>query len=446
MSLKYPRVGRAVSIIATLAVPFASTAQTYAEASTAICRAPPDGEHAAEPAARITLALALKSVRQTAPAVRVAALEAVAAHHDANQARRFRNPVLSAETENFAGSAPFGGFDGVESTFTISQTIRLGDKRRLEHRAAQARAAVADSDRFVILRAAELEVGSRFYELSAAVAAAEASRENLKISENFEGAVSRRVDLGKSPPSDRARAVTALAIARGAAAQADALVESTRFSLAQLWGETTPTFDNPVTKLESLGDLVAGADVGDLISKHPRLRAARAREVARAAALLYSRSNAYPDLTVGLGVRRFEIAGDALVANISVPLPFFDRNQDSIKAAGARVDSADASVFAARTRLAAELGQTLARAHGAELRLEALRDEALPAAIEAERVTRQGYEAGKFNLTTVLDARTALINVRLQAIRAGLAARLAELEARALANLAPFDTSGCPGS
>jgi cobalt-zinc-cadmium efflux system outer membrane protein len=137
--------------------------------------------------------------------------------------------------------------------------------------------------------------------------------------------------------------------------------------------------------------------------------------------------------------------GDALVANVNLPLPLFDRNQDAIEASRTRTGGAEASVVATRLALTAELAQALARAEGAELRRAALVDDALPAAIEAERGTRKGYDAGKFNLTTALDARSALIDVQFETIRAGLAARLAEAEARALASAAPFNVAACPG-
>ncbi len=401
---------------------------------------------ALSPRGDLTLDDVIGAVRAASPELRIAVLTAVAAHHDAEQAARKFNPVLSLETENFAGGAPFGGFNQTESTFSLNQTFRLGDKRRLGARAAEARAAVADSSRLVVLRAAELEAARRFYELAAATSTARFADEILDVSETFEEAVEHRVIAGKSPPTDLARTRATTAMARAAAADARAATAATRYALARVWGESTPSFDNPVVDLGSRVSLPVDAAPSTLIESHPRFVVAASRESARRAELQFSRSLAYPDLTVGLGVRRFEAGGgDALVANVNLPLPLFNRNQDAIKASRVRIDGAEASIVATRLALTANLAQALARAEGAELRRASLVDDALPAAIEAERGTRQGYDAGKFNLTTALDARTALIDVQVEAIRASLAARLAETEARALASVAPFDVAPCPG-
>ena len=75
-----------------------------------------------------------------------AALEARAASADADQAGRRLNPAISLETENFAGSGGFQGFDSYETTLAFEQTVRLGGKRRLSERAARADAVRTAAD------------------------------------------------------------------------------------------------------------------------------------------------------------------------------------------------------------------------------------------------------------------------------------------------------------
>ncbi|HTK34701.1 MAG TPA: hypothetical protein VL358_05355 [Caulobacteraceae bacterium] len=40
------------------------------------------------------------------------------------------NPTLGLEIENFAGTGPFGGLRGAETTASVEQTIETGGKRR----------------------------------------------------------------------------------------------------------------------------------------------------------------------------------------------------------------------------------------------------------------------------------------------------------------------------
>jgi len=445
MSTKHARIGHSRAAAALLVILLSANGTSAFATSAGVCYADYSVESAPPITGDLTLGQVLDAVRRASPATRIAALESVAAHHDAAQASRRNNPTLSVETENIVGNAPFGGFDAAESTFALSQTFRLGNKRRLEARAAQARAALTDSGALVVLRAAELEASRRFFEFAAAFAVAQSAQAILELSETFGDAVARRVDVGKSRPADLARSRAATARARAVAADARANAAASRYALSRLWGTSTPSFDAPSADLEAPVALPFDADPAALIERHPQVAAAVAGEAARQAELRFSRSLAYPDLTVGVGVRRFETAGEALVANISVPLPLFDRNQDAINAARVRIEGAQTGAAAVRLALTTELSQAFVRARGAESRRAALLDEALPAAESAERAIREGFVAGKFDLTTALAARSALIDVRIETIEAGLDARLVETEARALASTAPFDVTECGG-
>lgn len=227
----------------------------------------------------MSLDAVLDAVRRVSPASRVAALEAVAAMHDADQAARLPNPVLMLETENFAGSAPFGGFGRSESTFTLSQTVRLGGKRRLEHRAAEARAAVAAADHRVVLRASELEAARRFYEFGGAAAAAGSWAEILVLSNDFTTAVGRRVVAGKSAPTELARSRAATAIVRAAAAEASARAETARYALSALWGEHAPAFRSVRADFESRVAIPEGVEPCALVVRAMKWFAPRERPV-----------------------------------------------------------------------------------------------------------------------------------------------------------------------
>lgn len=39
------------------------------------------------------------------------------------------NPEISIDAENFEGSGPYKGFDGIEVTLRLSQLVELGGKR-----------------------------------------------------------------------------------------------------------------------------------------------------------------------------------------------------------------------------------------------------------------------------------------------------------------------------
>jgi cobalt-zinc-cadmium efflux system outer membrane protein len=54
------------------------------------------------------------------------------------QARARPNPTVSLYGENFAGSAPYNGFGGTQTTFQVNQPLELGGKRTARIEAGQA--------------------------------------------------------------------------------------------------------------------------------------------------------------------------------------------------------------------------------------------------------------------------------------------------------------------
>jgi cobalt-zinc-cadmium efflux system outer membrane protein len=63
----------------------------------------------------------------------------------------------------------------------------------------------------------------------------------------------------------------------------------------------------------------------------------------------------------------------------------------------------------------------------------------LPAAEAAYEAAVSGYQIGRFDLTTTLNARTALLDARLAVIDAELALQSEDLRLRALISAAPFN-------
>ncbi|NNU17066.1 TolC family protein [Parvularcula sp. ZS-1/3] len=395
-----------------------------------------------------TLDMVMGLVKNVSPEVRAMAFEAVARSHEARQAGLWSNPVLSFEVEDFGGGrfeggSPLAGFDAAETTLSIGQTFRLGNKRRLERLAALARTELAEADRDVVLRLLQQDAAQLFFELAASEQAARLASEAAVLSQQLTGAVAARVEAGKSPRTalDRARAATAEALAQARAAEAE--TERLRFTLSSLWGGMEPV---RIAGDDLMGaiDLPAPATLAERIETHPEHRRAEAGRDATLAERRAARAQAFPDVTTTLGVRRFEAdASEALVAGISLPLPLFDRSQGRVRAASARNKGAAYEADIVRARLVAAAARASSTARILDQRRAVLVEDALPAARAAAEAARIGYEAGKFDLTTALDAQSAFLAAQRSAVSSALATRIAETELKALAALPPFSTSYC---
>ena len=81
----------------------------------------------------------------------------------------------------------------------------------------------------------------------------------------------------------------------------------------------------------------------------------------------------------------------------------------------------------------------IASRRAAQTRLDILTNEALPAAEEAYSAAVRGYEIGRFDLTTTLDARAALLEAGSALIEADFALQSEDMRLRALIGATPFD-------
>ena len=404
-------------------------------ANAAPCGGTNIGESFIESGTPLTLAAVIGEVRRASPAVIAEALEANALGADADQAARSLNPSITLELENFSGSGALAGLDQTETTVAVEQTFRLGGKRVLGERAARARQALATAECTVILREAELQAALLFVDLMAAYELRELATESADLSDKLAMTVARRVDAGAAAPPELSRARADSATLRASAAGVQAEIDARRFALASLWGDSDPQFGTPVSEQITLP---AGPE--DSVSGNPRLNAADAAQRARDAETALARSAALPDVTVSAGFRRFEETGDeAFVAGVSVPLPLFDRGKDQARASSFRADAASLNRRVVEQRLLSEQRSAVAARRAAQARLDILVRDALPEAERAYASAERGYEVGRFDLTTTLNARAVLLETQLAVIEAERAVLSEDIRLRALIGAAPFD-------
>lgn len=378
----------------------------------------------------------LRQAQATAPRLVEARAEIARAEGLARQAGAIPNPTLGVEVENFSGSGPYRGMDFAETTATISQTLELGGKRA--SRVAAGRAEVEAARR----RASQAQAAFAF-DLSAAYAEAEASERRLQLAveartladedARIAGAFVRE---GREPELRRLQAQAAAQAARAAVEEAQAARATAFANLTALAGAPAPITSIPVSLLDQEPSGLAATSPNP--GAAPGLLAAQAEREAAARRLRVERRRVVPDVSVSVGLRRFEENdSSAVVAGLSVPLPLFDRNRGNISAAQADVSAAEARLSAARFEAEAAARSTTARIAATQARLSASRA-GERAALEAYRLTRIGYEAGKLNLAELLSARRALTEARAQTIAAAVE--------RASAQAALTRLSGTAGS
>jgi cobalt-zinc-cadmium efflux system outer membrane protein len=372
----------------------------------------------------------LKQAQGSAPQLLEQAANVRAAQAQVRQASAWLNPTLSATWENL-GAPESGGVSQRQDTYAVTQTFELGGKRSARIEAEQQRAAATGSrERQTRLAfAGELALayaGAEAMQQRRAVAEAELARANDDLR-----AAQALVKAGREAELRLAQARASAAAAQAALQSATANATEALERLSALVGAPEPFthIDHPF--LATVKAIGAAPDWSP--EQAPALAAANAERDALAAQVKVEQKRWIPDVGVSLGMRKYGWTDDkAATVSVSASIPLFDRNRHGAEAARERAAGAAMRVEAARLDAVASRRSALAQARAAEQRLSAT-EEGEAAALEAYRLGRVGYDAGKTPLLELLAIRRALseaqertIDARLARVRALAALSMAE--------------------
>ncbi len=376
----------------------------------------------------------LERVQASAPRLLEQSANVRAARAEVRQAGAWRNPTLDANFENLHAPET-GGVSQRQDTYALTQVFELGGKRSARIEAEQYRAAATDARE----RQARLAFAT---ELAVAYALAEAMQQRQAVAEaaleragDDLRAAQALVKAGREAELRLAQARASAAAARAAQQSAAADATEAMVRLAALVGSPEPftRIDHPfMARVTPLG-LASGGTTSWSPEQSPALASASAERDALAAQVRVEQKRLIPDVGVSVGVRRFAWSSDkAATVGVSASIPLFDRNRSGIDAARERANGAAMRVEAARLDAVASRRAALAQTAASEQRLMAA-EEGEAAALEAYRLGRVGYEAGKTPLLELLSIRRALseaqaltIDTRLARVRALAALSLAE--------------------
>ncbi len=383
-------------------------------------------QNSAAKSAGLTLEIALQTALRQNPQLRIAELEVEANKGAVQQARIIPNPSLGFEQQDTGRATR-------QTTLQLSQPIELGGKRSARVELANSGQEVAMAE--LAMRQAELRAVTTqaFFEALIAQERVRVAEESLKIVASGTAATARRVTAGKISPTEETRARVAEANVRIELRQAQADRLAALRSLALVMGSPANSIDQLDGRPETLPIPQGSETINDRLMKSPTLRRAQG-EVRRAqAAYELERARRIPDVTVSIGaVRSQDFGRDQPIVGLSIPLPFFDRNQGAQLQALRRLDAAQVQAEADEVRLRSEVLQAADQLQARASEVQALQQEVLPGAQSAYEAASRGFELGKFGFLDVLDAQRTWLLARTQYLNAlGEAHRAsAELERR----------------
>ncbi len=328
------------------------------------------------------------------------------------QAGRRPNPVASVTLDDVAGSgraADTAGAVEPQLTIQLSQLVELGAKRAARQALAAGDETVAGLD----YEAARLDVLSRvtaaFHHVLAGQEAVAQAAVGLALAQQVQQTAAARVAAGVVSPIEETRADVLVSSAQLETDRAQRTLDARRRQLSAHWGHASPVFERVAGDISVLPPLPSIEALSAALAGTPDLARWTAEVERRQAALSVARGAATPDLTVSAGYRRFTSLGSqALVVGVSVPIPFFDRNKDGIRAADAEIARARVEADAALLHLQSRLADAHRAFASAVDDATTLRTRVIPSAQSVFDAVREGYQLGRFGLMDVLDAQRTL--------------------------------------
>jgi outer membrane protein, heavy metal efflux system len=369
----------------------------------------------------LTLQQALQAAYAGNPGLRAASQAIGIAEGGRLQAGVITNPELALSTEGTDRRSRV-------ETAQITQLIELGGKR-------SARIAVAEQERLLAVQAVNVRRAMLRADVMAAYLEALTAQERVGLAEaaievasRATNAASRRVAAGKISPVEQTRASVAESAVRLDLTQATADLKSAKRKLAILMGSSraiAQPLQMPAVEfaaVPTMNELEQRLTMSLPLpgrTMSPQLRQAEAQVKRQDALVGMERSARVPDVTVTVGSQRDrERSGSEAVFGISVPLPLFNRNQGNMLSALRRADQARDELGAEQLRVYEEIADAHQRAEVAQLQIDSLKSEMLPAAQQAYDAAVTGFELGKFGFLDVLDTQRALIQARSLYLRA----------------------------
>jgi outer membrane protein TolC len=370
------------------------------------------------------------------PELRSMRLEADAAAQRVLPAGALPDPMFQVELrdiDNGGASSPnlLPGRVGA-TRYQLRQTFPAWGKRDAKRDAAQAAADEAAYRTDATWTELAMRIKSAFARYQQVSASLAQNRELLELINRLESVAQVRYAGGLGPQQDAIRAQ----VERTAMQTDIVMLESDLATVrARLNGLLARASDAPLAEPRGEATLppLARIDLeslrGRVLARNPQLQAedARIRAAERNKDAVYA--NRYPDFTFGVSPiqMRNRIAMWELMFEVNIPLQQSARRSDEHEAL-AMVSAAQARREAQLNELLAQLGENVA-AFGAAHQVETLtRTSLLPQAEVTWQSALAGFETGKVDFSTVLEAQRQIRQARLTLIRTRAEARMKQAE------------------
>lgn len=338
------------------------------------------------------------------------------------------SPELGITLENAVGTGAYSGADSAEATISLSWILERG-KRERRVDAAQAGVSLLETEAEIERLDAAAETARMYLQGLANQAQLEQTDKAVLLAEKTVAAVKKRVDAGRTPAADLARAEVELSRNRLEREDLDHKLATSLRRLAAQWGETKPKFTRVSGNIPQLPSPISYSSLLSRVDKNPNLSRYMSEQRLREAELRLAESQAKPNWRVSAGIRQLQQSDDqALLASITIPLATRNRNQGQVAEARSALAMTDANRLATRVQVETQLFSLYQELQHSLHRAAVLSDDILPRVEKALAETERAYDLGRYSYFELRVAQADALQARTAAIVAVIDAHRNSIE------------------
>lgn len=354
-------------------------------------------------------------------AVEAARLEVGVAEAERVGARLNPRPGMTVSAENLrlSGETPSNRLH--EYGLSVAQPIELGNRKALRMEVAERTISVSEARLTEVMRRQLFDLKRTYYESVLARVLLGIEQENR---DNFEELVkfnTVRFEEGYIAEGDLVKVRLERTKFDFAVANAELAFRKTKIRLLELIGD--PDFER-AARIEVSNRLQAPSANLSLeqlretaLANRPEVKVAEAERALAESAIKLERSRAKGEVTPYVGYKRVGV-DNTVLAGVTVPLPFGNRNQSGIARAEAEQKVAETNLRFARSRALADVEAAYRAYETAREQVRAYEAGLLRQADESREIQLGAYQEGAAELITLIEAQKTRTEIRANYYRA----------------------------
>ena len=329
------------------------------------------------------------------------------------------NPEFSFHTD-YLGQTKQNESCGLEEfTFTLTQLLELGGKRRARIRVASSEECLADWDHEIAKLDLHNQLLHAFIDTALAQHLLDLTEDQKKDADETFSCICAKNANGKVSLIEEKKAQIICNTLKLTWLRTQTQFEVAKKSLAAFWGSPCPDFDSvsfPLYYFEAPPPL---EELEACLLNNPELLKSKA-VIARASEIVHlERSHRIPDLVVNAGVTAYVAnCPTTFSLGFDIPIPVFNQNQGNISRANYELMQAEYGSLDIEQNLKSKLKAFYESWQTAFIEAKTLRDEIIPAAVDTFNIARESYREGKFDYLEMLDSRKILFDANQQYLNA----------------------------